>query len=146
MTASQWRRTTHGYIKDPGNQEFFATGGFWVDPFVRIGSTKELDAIAESVDAKYRIVAGLGEVKWVLGMQVERECAVRTVYISQEAFTNSALTRFNLIATLLWHLMLDHYSAVGTWSFPSLFCLWAAQTTLKRLWCPPGQDGCANER
>jgi hypothetical protein len=39
---------------------------------------------------------GLGEVRWVLDMLVERDRAARAVYISQEAFINSILARFHL--------------------------------------------------
>jgi hypothetical protein len=35
--------------------------------FVEIGSGKELEALEKGINAKYGI-AGLGEVKWVLGM------------------------------------------------------------------------------
>ena len=83
------------YVKSLWNQADFAAGGFWVDDFVGIGSGKELDALAKSVDEKYGIT-GLGEVKWVLGMLIERDRAARAVYLSQEAFINSLLTRFSL--------------------------------------------------
>jgi len=83
------------YVKSSWNREDFAAGGFWVDDFVGIGSRKELDALAKSVDAKYGITA-VGEAKWVLDMLIERDRAARTVSISQEACINSMLTRFNL--------------------------------------------------
>ena len=83
------------YVKGSWNQKDFAAGGFWVDDFVSIGSGKELDALAKSVDEKYGIT-GLGDVKWVLGMLIERDRAARENYISQEAFINSLLTRFSL--------------------------------------------------
>jgi hypothetical protein len=38
----------------------------------------------------------VGEVRWVERMLVERDRATRAVYISQEAFINSILARFNL--------------------------------------------------
>jgi len=65
-----------------------------VDDFVGIGSGRKLEALANGVDAKYG-TTGLGEVKWVL-MLMERDRAARTISISQEAFNNSILTRFNL--------------------------------------------------
>ena len=49
----------------------FAAGGFWVDEFVGLGSVKEIDAWANSFDAKYGM-AGLGEVRW--GMPLELHC------------------------------------------------------------------------
>ena len=84
------------YAKGSWNQEDFAAGSFWVDNFVRIGSRAQLEALAESVDGKYSITR-LGEVKWVLGMLLERNCAARTISISQEAFINSILSCFNLM-------------------------------------------------
>ena len=83
------------YVKGDWNQADFAAGGFWVDDFIGIGSGKELDVLAKSVDAKYGIT-GLGDVKWVLGMLIERDRAAKMIYISQEAFIGSVLTRFNL--------------------------------------------------
>ncbi len=41
-------------------------------------------------------ITGLGEAKWVLGMLIERDRDDRAIYISQEAFINSVMTRFNL--------------------------------------------------
>ena len=84
------------YVKGSWNQEDFAAGGFWVDDFIGIGSGAQLEALAKSVDAKYGIT-GLGEVKWVLGMLVERDRSARTISISQEAFINLILARFNFI-------------------------------------------------
>ena len=83
------------YVKGSWSQEVFAAGGFWVDDFVRIGSGAQLEALAKSVDAKYGITR-LGEVRWVLGMLVERDRSARMISISQEAFINSILARFNL--------------------------------------------------
>ena len=83
------------YIKGSWNQEEFVAGGFWVDDFVGIGSGAQLEALAKTVDEKYGIT-GLGEVKWVLGMLVERDRSARMISISQEAFINSVLACFNL--------------------------------------------------
>ena len=41
-------------------------------------------------------MTGLGEVRWVLDMLLERDRPRRTISISQEAFIDSILTRFNL--------------------------------------------------
>ena len=84
------------YAKGSWNQEDFTAGSFWVDDFVGIGSRVQLEALAESVDGKYSIT-GLGEVKWVLGMLLERNHAARMISISQEAFINSILACFNLM-------------------------------------------------
>ena len=86
------QRSTSGVL---GIRRISLQEDFWVDDFIGIGSGEDLDALAKSVDAKYGIT-GLGDVKWVLGMLIERERAGRTIYISQEAFINSISTRFHL--------------------------------------------------
>jgi len=66
----------------------------WLDNCVAIGSRREPTALAKSVDAKYG-TAGLGEVRWALGMLLQRDRSARTISISQEAFSDSILTCFN---------------------------------------------------
>ena len=65
-------------------------------PRTAIGSGKELANLAKSVDAKYG-TTGLGEVRWVLGMLMERDRLARTISICQEAFIDSILARFDLV-------------------------------------------------
>ena len=57
------------YIKNSWTDRDFAAAG---DSCGSIGSRKELTAPAESVNAKYGMT-GLGEVRWVLGMLLERD-------------------------------------------------------------------------
>jgi len=83
------------YVKSTWASRDFVAAGFWVDDCVAVGSRKELTDLASSVDAKYG-TTGLGEVRWVLGMLLERDRPARTISISQEAFIDSILTRFNL--------------------------------------------------
>jgi hypothetical protein len=59
------------YIKGSWGTGGFVTGRFWVDDFIGIGSGEGLRELAGSVDRRYGIT-GLGEVKWLLGMLVER--------------------------------------------------------------------------
>jgi hypothetical protein len=43
--------------KGPGQlHQGLAAGGFWVDDFVRMGTGRELSALAKGIDAKYEIV------------------------------------------------------------------------------------------
>jgi len=84
------------YVKNSRASDDCAAAGFWVDDCVAIGPRKELDSLSKSVDAKYGIT-GPGEVKWVLGMLLERDRSARTIAISQEAFIDSILARFNLL-------------------------------------------------
>ena len=71
------------YIKKSWTDCEFAGAGFWVDNCVEIGSRKEFTALAKSVNAKYGIT-GLGEVRWVHGMLLERDRPARTILTSQE--------------------------------------------------------------
>ena len=83
------------YVKSSGRDHDFAAACFWVDDCIAIGWRKDLTALAMSVDARYGITC-LGEVRWVLGMLLERDRSARTISISQEAFIDSILARFNL--------------------------------------------------
>jgi hypothetical protein len=83
------------YVKGSWTSDDFTAAGFWVDDCIKIGSKRELEAIAKGVDAKYSIT-GLGEVKWVLSMLLECDCSAHTISILQEAFIDSTLVRSNL--------------------------------------------------
>src|SRR5258705_13022036 len=41
-------------------------------------------------------ITDLGELKWLLGLKVERDRAKRTIVLSQEAYVNTVLERFNM--------------------------------------------------
>ena len=82
-------------LKDP-DCDFTAAAGFRVDDCIAIGSMKELNALAKSVDAQYSIT-GLGEVRWVLGMVSEHDRPARMISRPEEAFIDSILALFNLI-------------------------------------------------
>jgi hypothetical protein len=80
------------YVKNIWDREDFVAPGFCVDEFVGIGYRKELEALANGIDAKYRVTL-------LRGGQMGPRCAdrsVHTISISQGAFIDSILTRFNL--------------------------------------------------
>ena len=83
------------FVKNSWTDHDFAAAGFRVDDCVAIDSRKVLTALAKSVDTKYG-TTGLGEVRWVLGMLMERDRPARSISVSQEAFIDSVLTCFNL--------------------------------------------------
>jgi len=83
------------YVKNTWTSPDFVAAGFWVDDCVAIGSSRELSALAKGIDVKYG-TTGLGEVRWVLRMLLERDRSARTISISQEAFIDPLLERFNL--------------------------------------------------
>ena len=93
-----WNEELNGHMESVGyaatgswDHENFVAGGFWVDNFIGIGSGEGLNSLAKSVDEKYGIT-GLGEVKWVLGMLIERDRDTRLIYILQEAFIKLGFT------------------------------------------------------
>src|SRR5258706_11631304 len=74
------RNKRHGLRAWDANVESYSYFEFFTDVgttifaphrLVGVGSRSELDALAESVDQKYG-VTGLGDVKWLLGMLIER--------------------------------------------------------------------------
>ena len=67
-------------MKNTWYRQDFVAGG--------LGSRKELEAFANVIDAKYGIT-GLGEVKWVLGMLMERDLSAHTILIPQGLFIDS---------------------------------------------------------
>ena len=89
----------------------------------------------ESVDTKYGIT-GPGEVRWVLGMLLERDRSARTIAISQEAFVDSILARFNLLdattvtmpltsgSHLLWPTAPSHKTRLRKWRPARTVRLW----------------------
>jgi len=83
------------YTKGSWDEGGFVASGFWVDDFIGIGDGEHLGALADSVDRKYGIT-GLGKVRWLLGMLVERDREPRAIYVLQGAFIDSALARFHL--------------------------------------------------
>ena len=84
------------YTNSPWDRGGFVAGGFWVDDFVGIGSGKGLRALGEGINRRYG-VTGSGDIRWVLGMMLERDRPARTISISQEAFIDILLQRFGLV-------------------------------------------------
>ena len=69
---------------------------------VAIDPRKELNALAKSFDAKYGI-AGLGEVRWVLGMLLERSLLPAAESVSHLPFT------------ITWYYCLHRYLERPPW-------------------------------
>jgi hypothetical protein len=87
MSSSRRRRQTRSrgfvatpktamYVKSSWTRDDFAAAGFRVDDCVAIGSRRELESLA-----KYGIT-GLGEVKLVLGMLLERDRPAHDINIA----------------------------------------------------------------
>jgi len=55
------------------------------------------DIVVFKVQLRMRFeITNLGELKWLLGLKVERDHAKRTIVLSQEAYVNTVLERFNM--------------------------------------------------
>ena len=80
------------YAKNGWNDRDFAAAGFWVDGCVAIGCREQLTALEKSVDAKYRMT-GLGGVRWVLGMLLERDRSARTISSTPSSSDSTPPTR-----------------------------------------------------
>jgi len=86
------------YVRNSWASDDFAAVGLWVDDCVVIGSGQEFDNFLKSVDAKYGMERpGRGQMAccW------SGTRSGRTIAISQEAFTDSTLVRFNLLTKSL---------------------------------------------
>ena len=83
-------------VKNSWTDHDFAPAGFWVCDCAAIGPRKELNALAKSVDAKYGI-AGLGEVRRVLGMLLECSLLPAAESVSHLPFS------------ILWYYCLHKY-------------------------------------
>ena len=73
-------------VKNSWTDRDFAPAGFLVYDCVAIGQRKENNALAKSVDAEYGI-AGLGEVRRVGGMLLERSLPPAAESVSHVPFT-----------------------------------------------------------
>lgn len=66
-----------------------------VDDCLMTGGSVELNAkVKRDLNAKYKLT-DLGPANWLLGIRINRNLAERTVALSQHAYINSILTRFN---------------------------------------------------
>src|SRR5271168_1023683 len=67
-----------------------------VDDTPIAGSTAKLvNEFKGRIDEKFKIT-DLGSISWLLGLSIERDCAARTLYISQRSYIESIICRFNL--------------------------------------------------
>jgi hypothetical protein len=67
-----------------------------IDDCTMIGSLGKLITIYKVKLHKWYALTDLEPVNWLLGIQVMRNCEVRTILLSQEAYIKSILARFEL--------------------------------------------------
>jgi len=85
------------YVKGSPDEE----GGIlivlvYVDDLVIVGSSKStIDAFKQAISGRFKM-KDLGELRWVLGMEVRRDRAKRTLELRQTAYIDRVLERFGM--------------------------------------------------
>lgn len=87
--------TDHGvFVKKWADGRLVAVG-IHVDDCLTTGSSQKLlDEFKRQVNGKYKMT-DLGPCKWLLGVKVTRDMQARTIALSQHAYVDSIVTRFN---------------------------------------------------
>ena len=94
-----------GFIQCPKDNAVFRIGSwrkgdwavcaFWVDDEMGVGSPHQLQQVAAMFKNKYGI-SGEGELTWTLGIGVHRDRNAHVISLSQEAYIDNLIERFNL--------------------------------------------------
>ncbi len=94
-----------GFVQCPKDNAVFQIGSwrkndwaicaFWVDDETGVGSPYQLQRVATMFKNKYGI-SGEGELTWTLGIGVRRDRDACIISLSQEAYIDNFLERFNL--------------------------------------------------
>jgi len=67
----------------------------WVDNETGVGSRQQLERVSRMFSWKYGI-SGEGQMRWALGIGVNRDYKAHTISISQKAHINNLMERFGL--------------------------------------------------
>lgn len=82
------------YIKDSNGEKLIVT--LWVDDLIIAGSSKRfIEDFKTAISARF-CMNDLGDLKGILGMEIVRDRAKRTIKISQSAYLNQILQRFGM--------------------------------------------------
>ena len=94
-----------GFVQCPRDHAVFRIGtwrkddwavcAFWVDDETGVGSPHQLQRVSAMFKNKYGI-SGEGELTWTLGIGVRRDRDARIVSLSQEAYIDNLIERFDL--------------------------------------------------
>jgi hypothetical protein len=63
----------------------------------------QIDQIKRQLHANFEMT-DLGEVSWLLGLDIQRARQSRTISIGQAAFIDTILARFSVAATWTWNV------------------------------------------
>jgi hypothetical protein len=67
----------------------------WVDDLIIAGDARSVDKFKKAIGSRYKM-KDLGKLSWILGMQVGRDRASRTVEIRQTAYIDQMLARYGM--------------------------------------------------
>lgn len=110
QASRDWNKTLDHWMKEYGLQAsvgdacvYTKTSGrdtlvilVWVDDLVIAGSSMKLiNDFKAAISAKFKM-KDLGELTWILGMEVKRDRSRRRIEISQQAYINLMLKRFGM--------------------------------------------------
>jgi len=92
-----------GFMQCPRDRAAFRIGtwrsddwavcGFWVDDETRVGPRCQLDPVAAVFSQKYGI-SGERELRWNLGMGLNRDCSTHITSLSQGEYIDKLMERF----------------------------------------------------
>ncbi|MBC7870646.1 MAG: DDE-type integrase/transposase/recombinase [Chitinophagaceae bacterium] len=83
------------FIKYDNNKNIVAIIVLWVDDLLIVAKPKELISLKLQLSSRFKM-HDLGEVKFYLGMKIERDRKSRTIYLSQMSFAEATLSRFGM--------------------------------------------------
>jgi len=87
--------TDHGVFVKRWADERMVVIAVHVDDCLTAGSSQQLlDKFKKTVNGKYSMT-NLGPCRWLLGIRIERDLKSRTIALSQHAYVDSILARFN---------------------------------------------------
>jgi hypothetical protein len=82
------------YVKRNGAQILIVL--LWVDDLIICGSDRQqIEDFKRAISKRFNM-KDLGDLKWILGMEVNRDRAKRTIKITQQAYINTLLKRFGM--------------------------------------------------
>ena len=68
----------------------------WVDDLIIAGSCmRVIDEFKAAISKRFKM-KDLGELKWILGMEIKRDRSIRRIEISQAAYIKQMLERFGM--------------------------------------------------
>lgn len=104
QTLNEWLTSKYGmrrsmadtcvYVKIDGDQKLFVT--VWVDDLIIVGTNMSIiQHFKDAITARFRM-KDLGELTWILGMEVHKDSRTGMIKISQATYIKKMLERFGM--------------------------------------------------